>query len=132
MQRVEALGAPAQRLGERGRADGHQHELLQLELVVGVRAAVDHVHHRRRQHVRVRAAEVAVERLAGAVGRRARDGERDAEDGVRAERVLVGRAVEVEQRAIDARAARTRRGRATASAIGPFTLATACETPLPP
>ena len=62
LQRVVALHAPTERLGERGRADGHQHELLRLQLVVGVHAAVDHVEHRRRQDVRVRSAEVAIER----------------------------------------------------------------------
>ena len=66
LQRVEALGAPPQRLRERRSADRHQHELLELELVVGVHAAVDHVHHRRRQDVGVRSAEVPVQRLAAA------------------------------------------------------------------
>ena len=35
--------------------DRHDHELLQVDVVVGVRAAVDHVHHRHRQHVRASA-----------------------------------------------------------------------------
>ena len=43
---------------------GHDHELLEVDLVVGVRAAVEHVHHRHRQHVRRLAAEVAPQRLA--------------------------------------------------------------------
>ena len=56
----EKVGAPA----------GHDHELLEVDLVVGVGAAVEHVHHRHRQHVRVGAAEVAPQRLAGVGGRR--------------------------------------------------------------
>ena len=48
LERVVGLGAPAQRLGEAGRADRHDHELLEVDVVVGVRAAVEHVHHRHR------------------------------------------------------------------------------------
>ena len=47
---VEDLGAHAQRLGERSRADRHDHELLDVDRVVGMGAAVDDVHHRHRQH----------------------------------------------------------------------------------
>ena len=103
LQRVEDLGAELQRLGERGRADGDDHELLEVDRVVGVRAAVEHVHHRDRQHARGLPAEVAPQRLALLGGGGARGGERDAEDRVRAEARLVRRAVEVDQRAIEAR-----------------------------
>ena len=51
-QRVEDLGAGAQRLGERRQADRHHHELLEVDAAVGVRAAVQDVHHRHRQQVR--------------------------------------------------------------------------------
>ena len=51
LQRVEYLDAVAQALGERRRADGQDHEFLNVDAVVGVRAAVDDVHHRQRQHV---------------------------------------------------------------------------------
>ena len=53
-QGVVGLDPPAQGLGERGRPDRHDHELLEVDRVVGVDAAVDHVHHRHRQHVGVR------------------------------------------------------------------------------
>ena len=66
-----------------------------------MRAAVEDVHHRHRQQVGVRAADVAVERQAGRVGGGARDRERDAEDRVGAELRLVGRAVELEHRLVD-------------------------------
>ena len=49
LQRVEDLGAVAQRLAKRRRAERHDHELLHVDAVVGVRAAVDHVHQRHRQ-----------------------------------------------------------------------------------
>ena len=45
LQRMEDLGAVAQRLAEARRADRQDHELLDVEAVVGVRAAVDDVHH---------------------------------------------------------------------------------------
>ena len=64
LQRVEDLGAHAQRLGEGRAPRGHDHELLEVDVVVGVRAAVEHVHHRHRQHARGVAAEVAPQRQA--------------------------------------------------------------------
>ena len=48
-ERVERLGAVAQRLGEARRADRHDHEFLEVDRVLGVLAAVDDVHHRHRQ-----------------------------------------------------------------------------------
>ena len=64
-------------------------------------ATVDDVHHRHRQHVGVRATDVAVEREIGRAGRRVRDGERDAQDRVRADLGLVVGAVQVEHRLVD-------------------------------
>ena len=98
---MEALRSPAHGLGQRRRPDRHEHELLQLQLVVGVDAAVQHVHQRHGQDVRVRAAQVPVQRLSGALGRGSRDRQRDAEHRVGPERALRGRAVEVEHRAVD-------------------------------
>ena len=69
-ERVVGLGAPSQRLSVRRRADRHDHELLQVDVVVGVRAAVEDVHHRHGQHVGVGAADVAVQRELELVGRR--------------------------------------------------------------
>ena len=67
------------------RAHRHHHELLEVHLVVRVRAAVEHVHHRHRQHVRGLAAEVAPQRQAGLGGGRLGAGERHAEDRVGAQ-----------------------------------------------
>ncbi len=72
LQRVEGLGSPAQRVAEALRADGHDHEFLEVDVRVGMRAAIEHVHHRRGQHAGVDAAEVAVERNL----KRLRDGAR--------------------------------------------------------
>ena len=49
LERVEDFGAGAQRFGERVEADRQHHELLHVDIVVGMRAAVDDVHHRHRQ-----------------------------------------------------------------------------------
>ena len=49
LQRVVDLGADLQRLGERAGAGRHDHELLEVEGVRRVGAAVDDVHHRHGQ-----------------------------------------------------------------------------------
>ena len=83
------------------RADRGDHELLDVDAGVGVRAAVDDVHHRHRQDVRVGAADVAEQRQPCRLGGRLRHRQRHAEDRVGAQPRLVGRAVEVEQRLVD-------------------------------
>ena len=95
------LDAPAQRLGEARRTDGREHELLHVDVRVGVRAAVEHVHERHRQHVRVGAADVAVQRELGFVGGGLRGGERDAEDRVGAEATLAVGAVEGDELVVE-------------------------------
>ena len=69
--------------------------------VVGVLAAVDDVHHRRGQQPRVRAADVAVQRQLAVAGRRVGRRQRHAEDRVRAEVLLVRRAVELDHPLVD-------------------------------
>ena len=67
----------------------------------GVRAAVDDVHHRHGEHDRLLPAQRAVERQPGVGRRRLRHGQRHAEQGVRAERALVRRAVELDEASVD-------------------------------
>jgi len=81
---------------------GHDHEFLEIDGRVGMRAAVHDVHHRHRQDLRVRTAEVFVERLVEGGGGGLGRGERDAEDGVGAELRLGGGAVEFDHRAVHA------------------------------
>jgi hypothetical protein len=95
LQRVVNLGPPAERLGEGRRADGGDHELLDVHVVVGVRATVQDVHQRDGQHVRVRSAEVAEQWKAAGVRGGPGDGHADADDGVRTEPRLVRRPVEI-------------------------------------
>ena len=101
LQRVVDPGALHERLGVRRRADRGDHELLDVDVAVRVRAAVEDVHHRHREHVRVRAADVAEQRQAGRLRGRLGHGQADAEDGVGAELGLVRGAVQVEQRVVD-------------------------------
>ena len=101
LERVVRLDAPAQGLGEARGADRREHELLHVDVGVGVGAAVEHVHERHRQHVRVGAAHVAVERELGLVGRRLRRRQRHAEDGVGAETALAVGAVEGDELVVE-------------------------------
>jgi hypothetical protein len=100
LQRVEDLGAVAHGFAEAGRAHRDDHELLQVEVVVGVRAAVDDVHHRHRQAHAAHAAEVAVQRQARFLGRGAGHGHADGQRGVGAQAALVVGAVQVDQRLV--------------------------------
>src|SRR5699024_10925238 len=77
--------------------DRGDHELLDVHVGVGVRAAVEDVHHRHRQQVCVRAADVAEQGEVGALGGGAGRGQGDAEDGVGAELALVRAAVPGDQ-----------------------------------
>ena len=103
LQGVEDLGAPPHRLGERRRPHRHDHEFLEIDRIVGVDAAIDDVHHRHRQGAGVDAADIAIERQPEIGGGGARGGEAHAENGVGAEPGLVGRAVELDQGAVERR-----------------------------
>ncbi len=89
---MEIWSASRIELGPDRQAD----ELLEVEVVGGVLAAVDEVHQGNREHVRV-GVERAVERLASGGGSRPRRGERDAEDRVGAEALLAVGAIELDQ-----------------------------------
>ena len=103
LQRVEDLGAAAQRVAEGRQPRRDDHELLHVERVVGVRAAVDHVHHRHRHPARAAAPEVAVERQPAFLGRRLGARHRHREDGVGAQARLVLGAVQLDQHAVEVR-----------------------------
>ena len=101
-QGMEHLSAHAQGLGEGVRAGGDEHELLDVDGIVGVHPAVDDVHQGDRQHPRRHAADIAVERQGRILGRGLGGGEADAQDGVGAQPALVRRAVELDHRRIEA------------------------------
>src|SRR5580765_3736389 len=96
-QGVKDFGAPAQRLGKRRRAERHDHELLKIDARIGVRAAVQDVHHRHGQRERVAAVEIAdvsIEWNLLRRGSRAKRRHRHAEQGIGAEAAFSRRAVE--------------------------------------
>ena len=102
LEHVEHLRAHAQRLREALGADGHDHELLNIDVAAGgVRAAVEHVHHRHGQRLGVAAADVVIQALAGRQRAGLRACEGHAEDGVGAETGLVRRAVELDEELVD-------------------------------
>ena len=95
------LGAPAQALGKARSTHGHNHELLEVNVVVGMHAAVEDVHHGRGQQVGVNAAQILVQRQARRLCRSAGNGQRYAQNGVGAELGFVGRAVGGNQRGVN-------------------------------
>lgn len=101
LERVVDLGAPAQRLTEGLGADRRDHELLDVDVGVGVGATVQNVEHRHRQDARVGATEVAEQRqacrLRGGLG----DGQAHAEDRVGADLLLVLGAVDGDHLGVD-------------------------------
>ncbi len=64
------------------------HKFLETDRRIGMRAAVDYVHHRHGKHVSVGSAYVFVKRKVEIVGRSLGHGERHAKDGVRTEIAL--------------------------------------------
>ncbi len=105
LKRVEHFRAPAQRFREFFRAVGDDHELLRVDAVVGVRAAVEDVHHGHRQDARADAAEITVQRRLLRDRRGARGGHRHGQNRVCAEPGFVGRAVERDHQVVDRRLA---------------------------
>jgi hypothetical protein len=101
LQGLEHLGAHAQAFGECGRAQRRDHEFLEVDGIVGMRAAVDDVHQRHRQRARLRAADIFVERQPARQRRRLGASEAHAQDRVGAEAALVGRAVEGHELFVD-------------------------------
>ena len=94
-ERMVNFRAHAQRVAEGVRADGDEHEFLNVERVARVCAAVEHVHQRHRERAGVLTAEIPPERLSLARRRGAGRRERDGEDGVCAEPRFVFRAVQL-------------------------------------
>ena len=101
LQVVEDLGGHAESLPESLGPHGHDHEFLDVHVVVGVLAAVDDIGHRHRDVVGDDAADVPVEgKLHGLRGRLGA-GERHAEDRVGAEGALVFRPVQGDHLVVD-------------------------------
>ena len=102
LERMEHLRRHPERLAETGRPHRHDHELLQVQPIVGMGPAVDDVHERHRQHSRIRPAQISIERLARFIRRRLRHSQRHTENGIGAELALRFRAIQLDHRLIDA------------------------------
>ena len=85
LQGVEHFSATTDGFGERRSTLGDDHEFLEIDRGIAMRAAVDDVHHRHGQHLGVRAAEVLVKRLAQLISRSLGNRQGGAQDGVRTE-----------------------------------------------
>jgi len=98
---VEDLGGHAHGLADGLGAHRHDHELLEVDLVVRMLPAVDDVGHGDGEQGGMRSAQVLVQRHAEELGGGAGAGHGDAEDGVGAELGLVLGPVEVDHGAVD-------------------------------
>ncbi|MNY13629.1 hypothetical protein D3C86_1467720 [compost metagenome] len=83
LQRVEDLHTPAHGFRELRRPHWHDHEFLHVDVVVGMSAAVDDVHHGQGQHRLAIAADVAIESFPSRDRSGFRRRERNRKDGVR-------------------------------------------------
>ena len=110
---LEDLGTGAQRLRERRRAHGHDHELLEVRGVLGVLAAVEDVEHRDRERAG-RRRRPGSDRAAGRTTRppRARTASDTPRIALAPSATLVGRPVDVDQGGVDAGLVRARPARA--------------------
>ena len=98
---MEHLGAAAQGVAKALRADRDDHEFLHVQAVVGVRAAVDDVHHRHRHLHRAGAAEIAVQGQAALVRGGLGHGHGHSQHRIRAQARLVLGAVQIDQGLVD-------------------------------
>ena len=101
LELVKDLGHHADALGEGFRAHRHDHEFLEVDLVVGVLAAVDDVGLGDGQNPCVGPADVAIKGQSVRRRRGLGRGQADAEDGVGPELALVRSAVGLDERAIE-------------------------------
>ena len=91
---MENLSAHTESFCKSGSAHGHNHKLLEVDIVVGVRATVEDVHHRDGQDMAVAATNVAIKFLTGLLSGGLGAGEGNAEDGVGTEIALVGSGIQ--------------------------------------
>ena len=96
LETVEALSTHADGFAECSGTDWADHELLECDRCVGVRATVDYIHHRHGEHLGIRATDVFVKWKTECICSSVCYSERDTEHGVCAELTLVWRAVDFE------------------------------------
>ena len=82
------------------RANGHDHEFLEIDGVIGMRATIDDVHHRDRQNTRRGATDITVERQSARIRSRLCNSQRHAENGIGTQSGLIGRAIKRDHRLV--------------------------------
>ena len=97
LERMEYFGAITNRFTEAGCAHGDDHQLLQIKVVVGVRATVDHIHHGHGHLVGAHAAEITVQGQTRLFSSSAGHGHGDSQHRVGAQAGFVLGAVKVNQ-----------------------------------
>ena len=102
-QCVENFGAATQGFAERFCADGHNHEFLDVQAVVGMFAAVDNVHHWNRQSHWACATQVTIQRQACIFSGCACYGHRNGQGGVGTQVTFVFRTVQFDHDLVDIR-----------------------------
>ena len=100
-QRMVNLGAPTQAFGEALGPHGHNHEFLEVDIVVGMHAAVEDIHHRSGQQMRIRATHIAIQRQFAGLGRSARTSKRRTQHGIRTKISLIGSAIKIDHLGVD-------------------------------
>src|SRR5437762_3039 len=91
LERVEGLSGPAQGVAEALRAYGHDHEFLEVNVGVGMRAAVEDVEHGGGENAGIDAAKVAIERNFKCLRDSTGGSEGYSENGIGTELAFVGR-----------------------------------------
>src|SRR5690606_40472211 len=95
------FGTPAHGLSQAGSADGHDHEFLEVDRIVGVSATIEDVHHRHRKHMGAGTPHITVERKVCRFCCRLGDRQGYAKDGIGTESALVWRAVQFDHDLVD-------------------------------
>ena len=98
---MKGFRGPAQRVRETLCADRHDHEFLEVDVAVGMRAAVEDVQHGCGQDASIDAAQIAVKRNLKCLRNGAGGSHRNREDGIGAQLAFVGSAVERDHGLID-------------------------------
>ena len=98
---MEDFGTHAHGFREALRADWHDHEFLDVDRIVSMRAAIDDVHHRRRQNAGIGSTHISVEGHSRALGSSFCKCHGDAQNRIRAEAGLVFRSIQIDHQHVD-------------------------------
>ena len=83
LQGMKHFSAVAQGFAKIGSAHGNDHQLLQVEVVIGVCASIDHIHHGNRHLHAPHATEIAVQRKPRLFGSSPCHSHGDSQNGIR-------------------------------------------------